>query len=394
MPRLLRAFGCGHYALGPTVAAVPVGAPAYDGRPEAAFDRNQSDLGGAVKFSFDHCSGHIAMIQLIRHFRLLFAAILIAACIVGTPLSAQPSPSNPNANAVNEQTLLQQLGKVQGRIDIPDKRESVLIQPAGREWRLFHEVILNIFGAAAIFGVIVLLGVFYVIRGPIRIEGGRSGRTILRFDAIERFVHWLAGTTFVILGLTGLNFTYGKKILLPLMGPEAFSAFTEACKYAHNFLSFPFVLGVIGMLLLWAKDNLPTAVDVKWLKEGGGFIGSKHPPAWRFNAGQKLLFWGVVFATILVAVPGYTLIFPFYLTSIGGMQIAEMIHGLGAMLFIAAIIAHIYIATLGMEGGIDAMADGKVDLNWAKQHHSLWVEQELGGKAEAAKPAGAVIPAE
>lgn len=117
-------------------------------------------------------------------------------------------------------------------------------------------------------------------------------------------MRWLAGATFVILGLTGLNFTYGKKVLLPLIGPDAFSAFTDACKYAHNFLSFPFVLGVAGMLLLWAKDNLPTAVDVKWLKEGGGFVGSKHPPAWQFNAGQKLLFSGVVFPTILVATPG------------------------------------------------------------------------------------------
>lgn len=334
------------------------------------------------------------MIRLIRQFRALFFAVVIATCAVGTPLWAQSSISDPNANAVNEQILLQQLGKVQGRVDLPDKRESVLIQPAGREWRFFHEIVLNVFGVCAIFGVLALLGVFYFIRGPIRIEAGRSGFTILRFDAIERFVHWLAGVTFVILGLTGLNFTYGKKVLLPLIGADAFSTFTETCKYVHNFLSFPFVLGVIGMLLLWAKDNLPTAVDIKWLKEGGGFVGSKHPPAWRFNAGQKLLFWGVVFATILVAVPGYALIFPFYVTGIGGMQLAEIIHSLGAMLFIAAIIAHIYVATLGMEGGFDAMANGNVDLNWAKQHHSLWVEQELGGKAQPNKPVGVVAPAE
>jgi formate dehydrogenase subunit gamma len=334
------------------------------------------------------------MIRLICQFRALLFAAVIATCVVGTPLWAQSSASNPNANAVSEQMLLRQLDKVQGRVDLPDKRESVLIQPAGHEWRFFHEVVLNVFGICAMFGMLALLGVFYFVRGPIRIEAGRSGFTILRFDAIERFVHWLAGVTFVFLGLTGLNFTYGKKVLLPLIGPDAFSAFTEACKYAHNFLSFPFVLGVIGMLLLWGKDNLPTAVDIQWLKEGGGFIGSKDPPAWRFNAGQKLLFWGVVFATILVAVPGYALVFPFYVTGIGGMQVAEMIHSLGAMLFIAAIIAHIYIATLGMEGGFDAMADGKVDLNWAKQHHSLWVEQELDGKVQPDKHPGAVAPAE
>lgn len=326
----------------------------------------------------------MAMIGLNRSLRTLFAVLLVAICTAGIPLRAQPW-ADPNANAVTEQQLLRQLGKIQGRVDILDKRESVLVQPAGREWRFFHEVVLNVIGIVAIFGMLALLAIFYFIRGPIRIEGGRSGRTILRFGAIERFVHWLAGTAFIILGLTGLNFTYGKKVVMPLIGPEAFSSFTEACKYAHNFLSFPFVLGVIGMLLLWAKDNLPTAIDIKWLKVGGGFIGSKHPPAWRFNAGQKLLFWGVVFATILVAAPGYVLIFPFYVTNIGGMQIAEIIHALGAMMFIAAIIAHIYIATVGMQGGIDAMADGRVDLNWARQHHSLWVEQELAGKHPAGK---------
>lgn len=172
------------------------------------------------------------MTQLICQFRALFFAAVVVTCTVGTPLWAQSSTSDPNANAVNEQMLLQQLGKVQGRVDLPDKRESVLIQPTGREWRFFHEMALNVLGVCVIFGMIAPLGIFYFIRGPICIEAGRIGLTILRFDAIERFVHWLAGTTFVILGLTGLNFTYGKKVLLPLIGPDAFSAFTEACKYA------------------------------------------------------------------------------------------------------------------------------------------------------------------
>jgi formate dehydrogenase subunit gamma len=45
------------------------------------------------------------------------------------------------------------------------------------------------------------------------------------------------------------------------------------------------------------------------------------------------------------------------------------------MLFIAAMLAHIYIGSIGMEGAFDAMGTGEVDLNWAKEHHSLWVEE-------------------
>jgi formate dehydrogenase subunit gamma len=87
--------------------------------------------------------------------------------------------------------------------------------------------------------------------------------------------------------------------------------------------------------------------------------------------------------------------FPFYWTDILGMQVAQVVHGVVAMVFVSLIIAHIYIGTLGMEGGFDAMADGKVDLNWAKQHHRLWLEKKLGQGRAANPPAGAsATPAE
>jgi formate dehydrogenase subunit gamma len=70
------------------------------------------------------------------------------------------------------------------------------------------------------------------------------------------------------------------------------------------------------------------------------------------------------------------LIFPFYGTTIETMQQAEMVHSIVAMLFIAVMLAHIYIGTIGMEGAFEAMGSGTVDLNWAKEHHSLWLEEE------------------
>ncbi len=325
---------------------------------------------------------------------VLAALTLLFAGAMAPPVRAQDAPVGHGARGVTEEQLLQQGRRIEGTLSIPNPRESVLEQPLGRTWRVYHEVALNWFGAIAILGVVAFLGTVYLVRGPILIEGGRCGRKILRFNAFERFAHWLAGVPFVILALTGLNFTYGKKVLLPLIGPEAFTAVTEAGKFAHNFLSFPFVLGVIAMFVVWVKDNVPTAVDVEWLKQGGGFVGNKHPPAWRFNAGQKLLFWGVASATVLIAIPGYMLIFPFYFAEIGGMQIAEIVHSLGAICFISAVLAHIYIGSIGMEGGFDAMADGKVDLNWAKQHHSLWVAQEMQ-RGHIAEPVGSITaPAE
>ena len=114
----------------------------------------------------------------------------------------------------------------------------------------------------------------------------------------------------------------------------------------------------------------------QWFKRGGGIVGHDHPPAYRFNGGQKLVYWIVVLGGTVMIVSGYVLIFPFYGTTIAGMQLAQMVHGTIAMLFIAAMIAHAYIGTIGMEGAFEAMGEGTVDLNWAKEHHSLWLEEE------------------
>src|SRR5664279_4872237 len=99
--------------------------------------------------------------------------------------------------------------------------------------------------SSAIVGAIALLVIFYLVRGTVRIESGRSGRKVVRFNAFERFVHWLTATCFVVLALTGLNITFGRPLLLPLIGPTAFTTFSEGAKYAHNFTSFPFTLGVV-----------------------------------------------------------------------------------------------------------------------------------------------------
>jgi len=327
-------------------------------------------------------------------FRLLFAGFVLSI-LVGATQAQAPSATDPDANAVREEQLLHELYRIEGHVNIPNTRERVLIQPSGRGWQTFHETALRWIGAGINVTVIVLLAAFYFAHGPVPIDGGRSGRTIERFSAFERFLHWLVTISFVTLAVTGLNFAFGKKLLLPLIGPDAFSVVAEAAKYAHNYMSFPFVLGMIVLFLVWVKDNFPTKADVEWVKQGGGFVGSKHPPAWKFNAGQKILFWGIIGATSLVAVSGYVLIFPFYVTNIAGMQLAEITHAIVAMIFIAAILAHVYIASIGMEGGFDAMANGQVDLTWARQHHSLWLEKELGKtKTREASGETAPVPAE
>jgi formate dehydrogenase subunit gamma len=323
--------------------------------------------------------------------RARFAVGALAVCIfiaLSAPASAQQRGGvvDPDASVVNEQTLLRQSPRIEGQIDQLDERARVLIQPAGRTWDHFHQVTLHWLGGIAILGTLAALAAAYFVVGRLRISAGRSGRKVLRFKVFEQFVHWVTAVSFVVLGITGLNITFGKRLLLPLIGNDAFSAFSQAAKYAHNFISFPFVLGLVLIIVIFIKDNIPDKIDIEWFKQGGGFIKSKHAPARRFNAGEKLVFWGALGAGAAVSASGFLLLFPFYVTDIAGMQIAQVVHSVVAVLFIALILGHIYIGTLGMEGAFEAMWTGEVDFNWAKEHHDLWLEGELAKGRPGGQP--------
>ena len=333
---------------------------------------------------------------LVARARLVIVTVALLSMAAAVPARAETfgpdGAPNPTASVVDQGTLLKQVPRIEGRIDIPDKKASVLVQPAGRTWDYFHEVLLHWGGAIVILGTIALLGLAYIIMGRIRIAEGRSGRKILRFKAFERFSHWLTAVSFVILGLTGLNITFGKIVLLPLIGPEAFSDVSQAAKYVHNFISFGFVAGLILIVVIFFRDNLLEKVDIDWLKQGGGFIKSRHAPAGRFNLGEKLVYWLSLAAGLAVSVSGFLLLFPFFGTDIAEMQLAQVVHAVVAVLFVALILGHIYIGTLGIEGAFEAMGTGEVDLNWAKEHHDLWLAQQLANQDRQRQPSA--TPAE
>jgi formate dehydrogenase subunit gamma len=332
----------------------------------------------------------LARIRLATLIMMLFG-IVVCGPTIAQKLNPDGAP-NPTASVTSERDLFKQVPRVEGRIDIPDTKASVLIQPAGRTWDYFHEVLLHWGGAIVLVGTIALLGLAYLIIGKIKIAAGRSGLKILRFKAFERFSHWLTAVSFVLLGLTGLNITFGKILLLPVVGPDTFSDISEAAKYVHNFVSFSFIAGLVLITVIFFRDNLPERVDIEWLREGGGFIKNKHAPAGRFNLGEKLVYWLSLAAGVAVSVSGLLLLFPFYESNIADMQLAQGVHAVVAILFVALILGHIYIGTLGMEGAFEAMGSGEVDLNWAKEHHDLWLAQQLAKEKRQGEPSA--TPAE
>ncbi len=325
------------------------------------------------------------------------AATLTGALILDNSASAQAQgkPPGESLGSTSDSDLWRTLrGGFQGTVSFPDKQKGVAIQSEGDNWRAVRNGPVSIYGAWFLAAVLIVLGGCFLVRGRIKIEAGWSGREVERFKALERFAHWLTATSFVVLGLTGLNLLYGRYVIKPLIGADAFATLTLMGKYIHNFLGFAFMVGLVLIVVLWVRDNIPSKDDWVWIRKGGGlFTRGSHPPARKFNAGQKMIFWLVVLSGISLSVSGLALMFPFTfdmfgptfvvlnlfgldlptdLTAMQEVQLTQLWHSGLSLVMIGVILAHIYIGWLGMEGAYDAMGRGYVDVNWAREHHSLW----------------------
>lgn len=285
---------------------------------------------------------------------------------------------------------------------------TTMIQDRGMWWQAFREGPLISMTAVLLGGTLVLLALFYLIRGRIRLHGEKTGRTITRFKAFERFGHWLLASSFILLGLTGLVSLLGRKVLIPAFGHEAFSGLAIGSKWIHNNVSWAFMLALVIIFVVWVVHNIPDRTDLKWLAKAGGLFGGDHPPAKKFNAGQKLIFWAVIILGGSISASGISLLFPFEFNMfahtfsfINGwgvpgwfglpdlpypllpheeMQFAQLWHAIVSLVLTAIILAHIYLGSVGMEGAFDAMGKGEVEEQWAREHHSIWADEVLNAK--------------
>ncbi|MGB3243904.1 MAG: formate dehydrogenase subunit gamma [Sulfitobacter sp.] len=288
---------------------------------------------------------------------------------------------------------------------------TTLVQDGGMRWLMFRQGPLRTYGAYLLGGTLLVLAIFYLIRGRIRIEGEKTGRKIERFKAVERLGHWMLAGSFLLLGITGLISLFGRKVLIPAFGHEAFSTLAVASKWVHNNVSWAFMIALVMIFVMWVIHNLPDRTDINWILKGGGIFAKGHPPAKKFNAGQKVIFWSVIVLGTSISVSGLALLFPFEINMFAAtfaklnalgiseglglgelrtslapheeMQYAQLWHAIVSFVLMAIIIAHIYIGTVGMEGAYDAMGSGEVEEQWAREHHSIWAE-EVGAKQNEA----------
>jgi formate dehydrogenase subunit gamma len=295
------------------------------------------------------------------------------------PLNNQPVWSEVRSGAP-------QTTQVRGR------ETNILIQPEGQTWRTLRNSMVSVYAGWALVVMVIVIATFHFWKGTLQLRESPTGRRIRRFTSWQMAIHWTTAYAFVTLAITGLIMTFGKNLLLPLIGYTMFSWLSILAKNLHNFVGPLFFVCMVLLFLTFVRDNVWRKYDWNWIRHFGGLVSRNDVPSGKFNAGEKAWFWGgLLFCGLIVSASGFVLGFPNFNQARSTMQIANIIHLIIASLFMLAALGHIYMGTLGMAGAYNAMSKGYVDETWAKEHHLYWYNDIKAGKIPTA-PDDAPVP--
>jgi formate dehydrogenase iron-sulfur subunit len=235
--------------------------------------------------------------------------------------------------------------------------------------------------SGAAFGLsLVGAALHYLIAGPRKTHEPAEpapAKEVVRYTLFERALHWTVAFTFLYLALTGLGlFTPKLGWLLAAFGGG------QAVRAWHPIVGAVFVGAVILQFANWSRDLLVTAADRVWLKRMRDYLAGRDetiPPTGRFNAGQKILFWIQTLLAVVLLASGVPIWFPESCSRALRLW-AVLVHSVAGVAAMLSLVAHIYMAVFVTRGALRAMTEGKVSQSWARHHHGLWAEREIGPK--------------
>ncbi|MEO8739085.1 MAG: formate dehydrogenase subunit gamma [Casimicrobiaceae bacterium] len=328
------------------------------------------------------------------------AAAFTAAFVISAGVAMAQSPAvNPQEAAAAKNEVVQQ--RVQPLNNAPVWKEvrsgmpqvttvigretNILVQSDGQTWRAIRNGPISIYGGWLIALIVLAIGTFYFVKGTMPMHEPPTGRLLRRFTPWDRAVHWTTASVFVVLAISGLVMLFGKSLLLPIIGATLFSWLAIVGKNLHNFLGPLFIVCLILIFATFVRNNFPQRGDAAWIAHFGGLFSGRDTPSFKFNAGEKMWFWGgVAFLGFIVGSTGLILDFPNFDQTRETMQWAHVFHSVGGILFMTGALGHIYMGTIGMVGAYDAMRTGYVDEAWAREHHLYWYNDIKAGKDPSA----------
>jgi formate dehydrogenase subunit gamma len=305
---------------------------------------------------------------------------------------SQPGNNSPFWRGVRDS------GDKPGITNLPGAEKGILVQPftqypgsklstAGEAWRQVRNGFIIPYGGALLLLAVASFALMYFTKGPLGGHVPDTGRKFERFTPFERTAHWANAIAWVILAVSGVIMAFGKFFLLPVIGSTLFGYLTYALKTTHNLVGPVFAVSLLIVFITFVKDNFPQAGDLRWLLGLGGlFSKNGELPSHRFNAGEKVVFWGGVFflgAVVIASGLVADQLIPWVDVTRGNMQIALMVHGISTALMMAMFLGHIYLGTIGTKGAYQGMRTGYVDEGWGLEHHKHWAEDVRAGRIPA-----------
>ena len=201
---------------------------------------------------------------------------------------------------------------------------------------------------------------------------------IERFKPVDRANHWLTAITFILAALSGLALFHPAFFWLSnLFGGGTWT------RILHPFIGVVMVVSFGFLAQRFYRDNRITEADREWMRRIREVLTNHDenlPQVGRYNAGQKYLFWVMVWTVVVLLVSGIVIWQPWFapLFSIGATRVAAVIHAFTAFVLIAGIIVHIY-AAFWVKGTIRGMTRGTVTRAWAKYHYPGWYREVSKG---------------
>ncbi|MGA2813760.1 MAG: formate dehydrogenase subunit gamma, partial [Candidatus Acidiferrum sp.] len=157
----------------------------------------------------------------------------------------------------------------------------------------------------------------------------------------------------------------------------------QVSRTLHPWFGLVFVCAVSYMYIMWSAQMHTTANDKEWWRNIEHYTKNEDelmPPAGRYNAGQKLLFWGFIFCAILLLLSGAVLWFPEYIHwNLRVLRyLAVIVHPGAALISIGLFMIHIYMSVFAERGAFGSVIRGDVSVEFAKRYHPAWYKEVVG----------------
>jgi len=204
--------------------------------------------------------------------------------------------------------------------------------------------------------------------------------TLARYTTAARINHWITAGLLMLLALSGMALFHPSLFFLGnLFGGGVYT------RQIHPWFGSVLLLSFALLFIRFVRDNLWKRDDTRWMRAIRSVLANDEehaPEVGRYNAGQKLVFWGMTLLILILFASGLVIwdTYFFAYTTIEQKRVAQLVHSLAAVAIIGIWMVHVY-AALWVRGTVRGMTRGVVSAGWSWRHHRKWLRESAQQRA-------------